>query len=73
MLTARGSGRLNSGGRNGLTEEGCELSDKIMTCTVCVLTVLAVVRCSSFGVTDVMVVHRPLLYEIQYSGSLAAS
>jgi hypothetical protein len=49
------------------------LSDKIMTYTVCVLTVLAVVRCSSFGVTEVMVVHRPLLYEIQYSGSLAAS
>jgi hypothetical protein len=37
------------------------------------LTVLAVVRWSSLGVTVVMVVHLPLLYEIQYRGSFAAS
>lgn len=34
---------------------------------------LAVVLCSSAGLTEVMVVQRPDLYEIQYSGSLAAS
>lgn len=37
------------------------------------LTVLAVVRWSWLGVTVVMVVQRPLLYEIQYNTSLAAS
>lgn len=37
------------------------------------LTVLAVVLCSWLGVTLVMEVQRPLLYEIQYRGSLAAS
>lgn len=38
-----------------------------------ILTVLAVVLCSWLGDTEVMVVHRPLLYGIQYKGSLAAS
>ena len=70
-------------GRLSITNESYKKIQKIQKiqklriviekCDEISFTVRAVVLCSWFGVTDVMVVQRPLLYEIQYKGSFAAS